>query len=280
MTTNFSVLISVYSKENPIFLKEALNSTVNQSLLPSEIVLVKDGPLTKELDKVINEFNQTFRNLKIIVSEKNVGLGRALNIGLKKCSFDLIARMDSDDVCEYDRFLQQINFMNENPDIDIVGGYIQEFFNVKGDSKLMRKVPLSSDDIINRFKRRNAMNHVTVLFRKQSILEVDGYQPLLYLEDYYLWLRMMLVNKKFANLDKVLVFVRTGSGMYKRRGDKSYTQGWKKIQLILYKNGFISYLGFKISMLQIRIFLLVPTKIRYLMYKFLLRQKAGIENER
>lgn len=279
MTSNFSVLLSVYSKENPRYLFEALKSVMVQTHKPTELVLVKDGPLTDELETVIDQFNNNFDILKVVAIETNVGLGKALSIGLKSCTYDLVARMDSDDICHPDRFLHQAQFMDKNPIIDIVGGHIEEFLYEVGDSKMLREVPLQNEDIVARLKKRNAMNHVTVMFRKQSVMEAGNYEPIAYLEDYYLWVRMMLIDKKFANIDKVLVFVRTGSGMYKRRGDKSYSIGWRKIQYLLYKNGLISYFQYLFSMFQIKIFLRIPSKIRYFIYKVYLRKKTGKKND-
>lgn len=120
--------MSVYEKENPKYLDVALNSIINQTILPNEIVIVKDGKLTDDLDSIINKYSKKYSDLfKIISLKENIGLGKALSIGILSCKYDLIARMDSDDICKEDRFEKQINLYRDNRNIDLVGSYISEF---------------------------------------------------------------------------------------------------------------------------------------------------------
>lgn len=219
---NFSILISVYYRENPTFLKQALTSIEKQTLSPDEIILVKDGSLTPELDKVIISHSEHSKiTYKIIELEENVGLGKALNEGLKHCSYEWIARMDSDDIALPERFEKQFAMLVKNPEIDILGSWICEFDDVPEICKKMRKVPAAHRDIVKFAKYRNPLNHMTVLFRKSAVVEAGGYLPMNGFEDYYLWMRMLKAGKRFANIPHVLVKARTGRGMIARR------QGWK-----------------------------------------------------
>ena len=235
----FSVLVSVYHKENPDFLEEALLSIERQIVLPSEVVLVKDGPLTQELDAVIEQYRTNSAiTYKVIVLEINRGLGIALNKGLKYCSYDLVARMDTDDIALPERFKKQFSYLAENPDIDILGSWICEFDDDSTVCSKERRVPARHKNIVTFAKYRNPMNHMTVVFRKDAVEEVGGYLPMNGFEDYYLWMRMLVAGKQFANLSEVLVKARTGQGMIARR------QGWQyaKDELALEKAAY--HLGF------------------------------------
>ena len=220
---SFSILISVYYQEFPEYLDVALKSIVTQSLCPAEIVLVKDGKLTYELDMVIDKYDREYKNLfKIIPLKQNIGLGDALNEGLKHCNFDIIARMDTDDICAPDRFKIQMQFLKEHPEITAVGGYLEEFSESPGDLKRIKRVPLNFQQIKHYARKRNPLNHPTVMFRKKDIQSVGGYERMLYFEDYYLWLKLLSAGYKLANIDKVLLYFRIGNDMIGRRHGYNY----------------------------------------------------------
>jgi glycosyltransferase involved in cell wall biosynthesis len=213
----FSVLISVYKKENPTFLKIALDSVWdNQSLKPSEFVIVKDGFLTRDLDDVITNFCKR-APVKIVQLEKNSGLGVALAKGLVECKYDLVARMDSDDIALSKRFEEQIGFMSQNPNIHLLSSYISEFNFDPEQTKSIRKVPISNKEILRFSKSRNPMNHMAVVFRKNSVLKVGNYVPFPGYEDYYLWVRMLNAGFEAHNLNQVFIQARVGNNMLARR---------------------------------------------------------------
>ena len=219
----FSVLMSVYYRENPEWFKTALDSVINQTLQPNEIVLVEDGKLTEELYQVIDEYKSKFPNLfNIVPLEKNSGLGEALRVGVLNCSNELIARMDTDDIARNDRFEKQIEFLEGNPDIDVVGSWISEFENNPDEIISYRQVPTESDEIYKFGQFRNPLNHMTVMFKKNPILDIGNYQPMLYMEDYYLWSRLLNKGHKISNIGECLVNVRAGNAMYKRRANLKY----------------------------------------------------------
>lgn len=225
----FSVLMSVYYKEKPEYLRESIKSVLNQTLLPNEIVLVKDGPLTEDLERVINEYvnNPIF---SIVEMKENVGLGLALNTGLLVCKNEIIARMDTDDICVRNRFELQINEFEKDIYLTVSGGQIEEFVDTPSKTIGKRKVPLNSSEIEKFLKKRNPFNHMTVMFKKNAVIEAGNYLEMNFVEDYYLWCRMYQQGCKFSNLKETLVFARVGRDMYKRRGGFGYFKSWIKLE--------------------------------------------------
>lgn len=220
----FSVLMSLYFKEKPDYLRQSLDSVFNQTLPPTEVILVKDGPLTPELDAVVNEFSEKHSELKVIPLKQNSGLGRALNAGLRHCSYELVARMDTDDICMPTRFERQIKFMEENPTTDVCGAWINEFIDSPDNIVSQRRVPAEASEIKNVIKRGCPFNHPTVVFRKSAIENVGGYRDFYLLEDWYLWARLVKNNAVMTNLREPLLLFRTTKDMYKRRGGYKYAK--------------------------------------------------------
>ena len=239
-TNKFSVLMSVYEKDKVEYLKQALDSVLNQTVKPDEVILVKDGPLSDELNRCIHSYDKNAATLKVVSLEKNRGLGIALRIGMEHCSNELIARMDSDDICVPDRFERQLKAFENNPDISMVGGYIEEFTESPDKPVGIRKVPESDKDIQKYMRKRCPFNHVSVMLKKSEVLKAGGYLEWHYNEDYYLWIRMMLEECKFYNIPEVLVHVRVGKDMYQRRGGINYFRSEAKLQSYMYQQETIS----------------------------------------
>ena len=277
MALNFSVLMSIYYKENPDYFNSCMNSIVIQTSPPTEIVLVKDGPLPEKLDKAILKWKEKLGDmLKLVPLEKNVGLGRALQIGLLNCKHEIIARVDTDDICRKDRFEKQIKFLENNPKIDIVGSWIGEFERDINNIICIRKVPLTHDKIKKYARFRSPLNHPSVVFRKQAVLESGGYLPFQGLEDYYLWVRMLKSGKRFANINEPLVLFRLDKNTFARRGGIKYFLNELKLQKYFLDIDFINFPIFIYNLI-VRIFVrLIPWKIRKCFYKFFLRKKVNI----
>jgi glycosyltransferase involved in cell wall biosynthesis len=239
--TLFSVLISVYHKDDPQYLHEALESIEGQTLQPDEIVLVKDGVLSSDLEEVIlQHMNHTDITYRILALTVNGGLGAALKEGLAHCRYDLVARMDADDISIPDRFEKQISFMKKYPEVDIVGGWICEFDTSASICEQERRTPISHEEIERFSCYRNPMNHVTVMFRKKAVETVGGYRTMHGFEDYDLWMRMLLQGRRFSNIPEVLVKVRIGEGMIARRQGWQYAKDEWKLEKAAYKLGFWS----------------------------------------
>lgn len=238
----YSVLMSLYVKENAENFRTAINSMLNQTCSPDEIVLVEDGPLTDELYAVINEVKESNPGLiTSIIHEKNQGLGSALRHGVEASRNELVVRMDTDDIAAIDRCEKQLKFMNENLDVTIVGGQIEEFIDEESNIVGKREVPTTDSNLKDYIQKRCPFNHMTVMFRKSDIMEVGNYKEWFWNEDYYLWIRLALADKKFANLPETLVYVRTGTEMYKRRGGMKYFASERDIQKLMYEQGLIGY---------------------------------------
>lgn len=227
----FSIAMSVYKSDNPSFFDRALSSiTELQTVMPDEIVLVVDGPVSDELNKVIAKYEKKYDVFNVIRLEKNGGLGNALKIAVENARNELIARMDSDDVSAPTRFEEQLNYLTAHPQTDIVGGDITEFIGAEENIVGKRVVPQTNEQIREYMKTRCAMNHVSVMYKKSSVQAAGGYQDWFWNEDYYLWIRMWLNNAVFANTGTVLVNVRVGEEMYQRRGGDKYFKSEKGLQ--------------------------------------------------
>ena len=268
----YSVLISVYYKEKAEYLIECLESMVHQTVEPSEIVIVKDGKLTVELEDVLTEYKTKYQRLfKFVCLEKNVGLGLALAEGIKNCSYELIARMDSDDISIPNRCELQLREFAQDPLLDVCGGYIKEFCDSKEGVVSIRKVPLVDSEIKEYQKRRDAVNHVTVMFKKSKVLEAGNYQHALLMEDSLLWTNMILHGATFKNIADYLVYVRTGADMFKSRGGLKYFKKYKNGRKIILQTGYISKWDYYYTLLVQLIFSILPNSVREFVYEKLLR---------
>ena len=274
-TVKFSVLISVYNKEKPDFLEKALDSICNQTLKPDEVVLVKDGMLTQELEKVIDREQDKFIEHNIdfvcVQLDKNMGLGIALQKGLEKCRYDYVARMDGDDIATDTRFEYQLKYMKEQKDISVLGGYIDEF-GVEGEIIRTKTMPLEYKNLYRYGKYRNPLNHMTVLFRKKDVTDVGGYKPLKGLEDYYLWCRMLAGGYKIANIDKVLVHARLGN-FENRRGGLEYFKTYIRLRILQRKLYYTNVFEFILGLTVTAMVTLSPRNVRAGLYKILRKDR-------
>ena len=242
----FSIITSVYKNDKPEYVREALDSMlVEQTTKPSEIVLVRDGQVLEELENLLNEYESRYPNIfNIIRLEQNGGLGNALKLGVESAKYDIAARMDSDDICLPNRFELQLKYLMEHPETDIVGGQMTEFIGSSDNIVGTRVVPCTKTEIYEYMKNRCALNHVTVMFRKDAVLKAGNYQDWFWNEDYYLWIRMMIKNCQFANLPETLVNVRSGADQYARRGGRKYYESEKGIKKLQLENKMISKLEY------------------------------------
>lgn len=272
----FSVCMSVYKNDRPEYVDIAIQSIfIKQTVKPNEIVLVVDGPISMELESLIDNYATKYSEIFTIVKlEKNQGLGNALRVAVEKAKYDWVARMDSDDIAAPDRFEKQKSFLQENLDVDILGGQITEFIDVESNIVGLRNVPLLSADINVYIKARCPFNHMTVMFRKDKILAVGNYIDWHYNEDYFLWIRMFLAGCQFANLPETLVNVRVGKEMYQRRGGWKYFLSEAKLQKYMFDNDIIGIIRFAYNVLgRFVIQVLMPNKLRGFVFQKLFRVK-------
>ncbi len=246
----FSVLMSVYYREKGQYLHEAIESIwSHQTMRPSEIVVVKDGPLNDELEEVLSFWQSRLQNkLRIVALDKNVGLGRALNHGLANCSYDIVARMDSDDISVPERFEKQITYMLKYG-VDVVGSSVMEFDPDGSTPKQARRVPLDHKEIEKFAKFRNPMNHPTVVFMKYAVESVGGYRDMPGFEDYDLWVRLLQKKYVFANINENLVLMRAGNSQVNRRRGMAYVLSEFLFQNHLLRAGFINPLIYAVNLI-------------------------------
>lgn len=268
----FSVLMSLYIKEKAEYFNECMESILCQTVMPSEIVIVFDGPITKELRECVERYKKNNPNLiKTIENKKNKGLGLALADGVPKCNYELIARMDTDDIARKDRFEKQLQMFVDNPDLDICGSHIIEFEGSTQNVLSKRKVPLVHEEIARYQKQRSAFNHMTVMYKKSKVLQAGNYEDCPLMEDDMMWVRMLLAGAKCANVDDYLVYARTGYAMIERRGGWSYYKKYRRGRKRILNTGYINKWDYYKTIGVQLIVALMPKKMRLFIFKRLLR---------
>lgn len=268
----YAVLMSVYEKENPLWLKESIESILCQTVLPQQVVIVKDGKLPIGLNEIIDSYKDyTMPFFTIVQLPENRGLGKALNEGIKKVKYDYIARMDSDDISMPGRCEKQLNAINEK-EADIVSGTLLEFDSSIEYACTLKELPSTHEDIIKYARRRNPFNHPCVMYKKVLIESVDMYRDVKLFEDYDLWIRALRAGAVGYNIKEPILYMRAGRGMYDRRGGAEYVRRGIAFRWKIYKSGFSSFLDFTISSIGQIISGILPTNLRKRFYKKILRK--------
>lgn len=276
MSLQFSVITSVYKNDKPEYIRVALDSLlVQQTVKPDEIVLVQDGPVSHETSRLLLEYKDNYgEKLNVIRLTQNKGLGNALMLGVENAKYDIVARMDSDDICAPDRFEKQLAYLESHPECDIVGGQITEFIDTPDNIVGKREVPCDNEAIYHYMRSRCALNHPTVMFKKKAVLDSGNYQDWFWNEDYYMWIRMMEQGCVFANLPNVLVNMRSGLDQYGRRGGKKYFDSEIGIKKLMLEKGMITRKEYFINYIQRFIIqLLLPNSVRGWVFRTFARKK-------
>lgn len=269
----FSVLMSLYIKEHPEYLQKSLESVLNQTVKPDQIVIVKDGPLTSELEETLNSFIEKEPDLyEIVPLETNHGLGLALREGITHCRNELVARMDTDDIAVPDRFELQLAEFEKDPELDICGSHVLEFEGTTDNIVAQRRVPLSDAEIKKYQKRRDGFNHPTVMYKKSKVIEAGNYTDCPLMEDTYLWVNMFLHGAKAKNIDKYLLYFRVGKDMFRRRGGWEYFKKYKQGRKMVYKTGYIGWWDYRYTLFVQFVVALMPNKLRGLIFKNILHR--------
>jgi glycosyltransferase involved in cell wall biosynthesis len=268
----FTVLMAVYAREQPANLAAALNSIADQTVPPDEILVVKDGPLTPDLDRVLEEFGSRHEELRIIALPMNVGLGKALNAGLAAASNELVARMDSDDISVSQRFERQIGQLADKPELSVIGSFIAEFVSDPAILTGIRAVPVEHAAIRAAFSRISPVNHPSIVYRRSAVLASGGYSPDFVQEDYHLWGKMLAAGYQFANISEPLVLMRTGEGLFARRGGMRYARSEARLQREFLRMGMISPARYVTNLMTRCTVRVLPVGIRKALYELLLRK--------
>ena len=269
----FSVLMSLYFKEKPEYLRECLDSVLNQTAKPSEIVIVLDGPIGDELQAVVDEYVKANPSLfNIVPLKENQGLGLALREGILHCNNELIARMDTDDINRNDRFELQLKEFEKDPELDICGCHMAEFEGSVDNIVTKRTVPLENKAIQKYQRRRDGLNHPTVMYKKSAVLKAGNYQTCLLMEDTLLWANMFMTGSKAMNIDDCLYYFRLGEDMFQRRGGWAYYKKYKAGKKQVRKTGFISWWDYKSTVIVQFFVALMPNKLRGWVFKKMLHK--------
>lgn len=272
MEDKYSVLMTVYKKDNEEFFKMALESMINQTLKPDEIIIVKDGPITEELQNVINNKKAEFENIVEVALKENVGLGLALNEGIKICKNEIIARMDSDDISLPQRCEKQIELFKRNSELCIVGCPVIEFADNIENVVGKRNVPIKNDEIHKYARRRDPFNHPTVMYKKSKVLSVGGYGNYRKNQDTDLWIKMLSSGCVAENLEEYLLMFRFDENTYQKRKSWTNTKLLIKIRKNAFKIGFSSFSDFMfVTIMQLLIFV-IPTNLQKYIYRKFLRK--------
>ena len=273
MESNYSVLMSVYYKEHPEYLRQSMQSIYDQTVPTDDFVLICDGPLTTALDAVITDMQKIFGSrLHVIRLLKNGGLGNALNIGMQQCKNNLVARMDSDDISRPNRCKRQLSVFRDHPEFSLVSGIVEEFSDTIDHVSVRRIVPEQQADILAFAKKRNPFNHPCIMYKKGDVEAAGGYQNFYLLEDYYLWIRMLQQGFIGYNLQEPLLWMRAGSVMYKRRGGWKYVQSQRNLFKYMAQTGFITGSQYQIQSVIRLVGAVVPNWLRAFLFKLILRK--------
>ncbi|MGN8646345.1 glycosyltransferase [Gracilibacillus sp. HCP3S3_G5_1] len=272
---NYSVLMSVYYKEKPEYLKLSIESMLSQTLKPNEIIIVKDGPLTFDLEELISSYKSSYPSIfSIVALEENKGLGLALNEGLKVSRNELIARMDTDDISLLNRCELQVNEFNKDPELVILGSHIDEFYDEPDNIISSRVVPLTSEEIMSFSRRRNPFNHPTVMYKKTEVLRLGGYKNYRRNQDLDLFVRMLNNGCKGKNINKSLLLFRANRDNLKRRKSWEKCRSYMEMIYSFKKKGYSTLLDFLVVATSQIIIFVSPIWVLEVISDKLLRKKA------
>ncbi len=269
----YSVLMSLYKKENSEYLSTAIKSMLNQTVKPDEIVIVKDGPLTPELEGVLKEYIEKYPELfNIIESKENIGLGRALNLGLEHCRNELVARMDTDDISKPERCEKQLDKFDSDSELSLLGSSVDEFCSTPEEIISRRVVPTKNNEIYEFAKRRSAFNHPTVMYKKSAVMSVGGYSDLRRNQDVDLFGRMLFSGCKAENIEESLLYFRSNDDLAKRRKSWGNTKSYISTIKNLWHIGYSSFADYLVVAIAQTGMYLMPVKLQHFVYKKFLRK--------
>ncbi len=272
MEANISVLMSVYKNDIAENVRVAVESVINQTLKPKQVVMVIDGPVPDELKQELLQLEKDYPIYENVWLEENLGTGGALENTWLRCKYEYIAKMDSDDVSIPTRFEKEINFLKTHPDIDVVGGLGQEFYNEIENLAGLKKVPETHQQIVKFLKSRSPFCHQSIMAKRSIIEKAGGYKPWFYAEDYYLFIRMYLVGAKFYNIQEILVYLRINQNTFARRHGLKYYRSIKGLLKFMYKNKIINYCKYtKEKMIRFVGHVIVPRQLKDKLYRKYLR---------
>ncbi len=275
----YSVLMTVYHKADPDFLVEAVQSMLEQTVPTDDFVIVCDGPLTEALDGILEDFASRYPGLfRIVRLPENVGIGMANNAGLPHCQYDLVAKMDADDLAVPARCELQLRLFQKKPDLTVVGGYIAEFDHDLNRPFAVRSVPADNEAIRKYAKRRQPFNNTTVMLRRSAVLEVGGYRNFRRAEDYDLYIRLLNAGFMAENIPSTLVNVRVDNAACSRRASWDTLKGCARSRWHAFRLGYSSLLDVAVCVCGEFVIWISPPGVQRFIYNHFLRK--GVSHER
>ncbi|MEG1775827.1 MAG: glycosyltransferase [Clostridia bacterium] len=271
MSAAYSMLMCVYAKDRPDWLHFALDSVFAQTLPAAEVVIVKDGPLTDELELVLTQAAANHPTLRFIALPANRGLGEALRVGVEACQYEWIARMDADDYASPERCKLEFEAL-EREHADIVGCDVNEFVGTVDHVIDQRTFPTSHEALVRFAKRRTPFAHPAVIMRKSLVLKAGSYQSAYLHEDYDLFIRMLSAGGRSCSIAKPLVSVRINEDFIARRGGLKYLRALLRFNRKQLKSGWMSFADFAARSAANTVSCLMPTRLRALLYRRFLRK--------
>lgn len=267
-----SVLMSVYRGDKAEYLKEALDSIINQTDSVNDIVIMQDGPVDEDVRQLLDQYKKRFSMVQIVEKHKNEGLAVSLCQGLAYTKNELVARMDSDDVSLPNRISLQLQEFVVHPEVSVVSADIAEFNDDPNTIISQRKLPQTHEELVAFAQKRSPVNHPAVMYKKTAVLSSGNYQKFNQLEDYHLWVRMILQGYIFRNIPNSLVLMRTGAGLYKRRGGIRYLKQYWRLRHLFTVWGFSNICQEIVADLFMLANIILPSKLRKIAYKVFLRK--------
>lgn len=273
-----SVVLPTYGGDEPSALRAAVESLVSQTRTLDEVMIVRDGPVPEANQAVLDEFEAAYPFVRILSFAENQGRALARKIGVERCQGDLVAMMDADDICVPTRAERQVTYLEDNPEVDVVGAQLLEFDPETGETIAVRTLPTDHEEIRSLAKTRSPVSQSTAIFRRQVALDAGNYRDVDRMEDYGLWVRMLVNGARFSNIPEVLVKARAGEGMYKRRGGWEYAREELRLQREFVALGFISPVR-ALRNIALRVPIrFVPNAVRAYIYERLFRTEPSIYN--
>ena len=269
---DYSVLMSVYDGEKPDFFRASVESILDQTYPPSDFVLVCDGKLTDDLEKLLKYYEENYECFRPVRLTKKVGTGQCGNIGIRHCRNEYIVKMDSDDIALPNRCEISMYVLAKHPEIDILGAFIDEFDSDSGEFISTKKTPVAHKDIVKYAKRRNPFNNQTLVFKKSFAEKVGGYSDIARCEDYEFVVKMLANGARGRNIGRTLVRYRTSPQNYARRKNWSNTRSFIKVRWRIYKMGFSSLSDFILPCTAQLVMFALPSALTGKIYKNLLRK--------
>lgn len=263
----FSLLLPVYAGDDSEHLRLAYESSVDQQTLPpTEVVIVQDGPVSDALTSALRQIeSESCVPVRVIHLTENLGLTKALNAGLNACTYPVVARMDADDVSAPERFARQWHLIEQG--YDLVGTGMQEFEKDPAVPSAVRVPPVGPERIRDHARTHNPFNHPTMMYRVAALDRVGRYQTFGKMEDYWLVVRLIADGARVENIADPLLSYRVGSGAFTRRGGWTEARTEWRLQRELLRMGFVTRAQYGRNVLMKVAYRLLPAGVKRVLFR-------------